>query len=108
MSTPLLLLHHHPPFRISFPPRNTKQVGVKAADVGSLIRQAPWLVLENIDGQMLPAVKFLTRVGVTDLERVVRAYPKILCASIRGELAPRVSYCEGGGCGGDETSSQFH
>lgn len=29
--------------------------------------------------------------GVVDMERIVRAYPRILCASIRGELAPRVS-----------------
>lgn len=64
--------------------------------MGSLIRRAPWLVLESIDGQMLPVVNFLSRAGVTDLERVIRAYPKILSSSIRGELAPRVSkllYC---------------
>lgn len=67
------------------------QVGIKPAEVGSLVRQAPWLSLERIDGQMVPVVRFLRRAGVTDVERVIRAYPRILCASVRGELVPRVS-----------------
>lgn len=49
------------------------------------------MVLQPIDGQMLPVVRFLRIAGVMDVERVVRAYPKVLCASIKGELAPRVS-----------------
>lgn len=75
-------------------------MGIKAAEIGSLIRQAPWLVLQDIDAQMLPVVKFLSRAGVTDMERVLRAYPKILCASVRDELAPRVSYVRWGLGGG--------
>lgn len=67
-----------------------QQVGIKAANIASLIRQAPWLVLQPIDGQMLPVARFLRIAGVTDVERIVRAYPKVLCASIKGELAPRV------------------
>lgn len=67
------------------------QVGIKATNIGSLIRQAPWLALQRIDGQMLPVARFLRTAGVVDMERIVRAYPRILCASIRGELAPRVS-----------------
>lgn len=68
----------------------TRKVGIKATNIGSLIRQAPWLVIQRIDGQMLPVAMFLRRAGVTDMERVVRAYPRILCSSIRGDLAPRV------------------
>lgn len=70
--------------------RTALKVGIKATNIGSLVRQAPWLVLQRIDGQMLPVVRFLRRAGVVDVERVVRAYPRILCANIRGELAPRV------------------
>lgn len=66
------------------------KVGMKAANVGSLLRQAPWLVVERIDGQMLPVVRFLRRVGVFDMERIVRAYPKILCLNVRSDLVPRV------------------
>ena len=67
-------------------------MGIKAANVGSLVRQAPWLALERIDGQMVAVVEFLTRAGVTDLERVVRAYPKVLCLSVKDDLAPRVRW----------------
>lgn len=70
----------------------SEEVGIKATNIGSLIRQAPWLVLQRIDGQMLPVARFLRTAGVVDMERVVRAYPRILCASIRGELAPRVRF----------------
>lgn len=66
-------------------------MGIRATNIASLIRQAPWLVLQPIDGQMLPVTTFLRIAGVTDVERVVRAYPKVLCTSIRGDLAPRVS-----------------
>lgn len=74
-------------------------MGIKAANVGSLIRQAPWLVLEPIDGQMQPVVTFLRRAGVFDVERVLRAYPKILVADVRNDLVPKVSdrrQCLGG------------
>lgn len=70
------------------------KVGIKAANVGSLIRQAPWLVSERIDGQMLSVVRFLRRVGVFDMERIVRAYPKILAANVRSDLVPKVSNVE--------------
>ncbi|CBJ32380.1 conserved unknown protein [Ectocarpus siliculosus] len=70
----------------------SEEVGIKSTNIGSLIRQAPWLVLQPIDGQMLPVVRFLRIAGVVDVERVLRAYPKVLCASIRGELAPRVRF----------------
>lgn len=72
-------------------PALQRKVGIKSTNIGSLIRQAPWLVLQPIDGQMLPVVRFLRIAGVVDVERVLRAYPKVLSASIRGELAPRVS-----------------
>ncbi|CAM9090881.1 unnamed protein product, partial [Ectocarpus sp. 4 AP-2014] len=70
----------------------SEEVGIKSTNIGSLIRQAPWLVLQPIDGQMLPVVRFLRIAGVVDVERVLRAYPKVLSASIRGELAPRVRF----------------
>ncbi|CAM9714409.1 unnamed protein product [Scytosiphon promiscuus] len=70
----------------------SEEVGIKATNIGSLIRQAPWLVLQPIDAQMLPVVRFLRIAGVMDVERVVRAYPKVLCATIKGELAPRVRF----------------
>lgn len=66
------------------------KVGMKAANIGSLLRQAPWLVVERIDGQMLPVVRFLRRVGVFDMERIVRAYPKILSSNVRSDLVPKV------------------
>lgn len=48
------------------------------------------MVLQPIDAQMLPVARFLRIAGVFDVERVVRAYPKVLCANIKAELAPRV------------------
>ncbi|CAN0389915.1 unnamed protein product, partial [Discosporangium mesarthrocarpum] len=68
------------------------KVGLKAFELGSLFRQAPWLVNQHIDGQMLPVVRYLRGLGVYNMERVVRAYPRVLCASVEKDLAPRVDF----------------
>ncbi|CAM9614878.1 unnamed protein product [Phaeothamnion confervicola] len=72
------------------------EVGVKPSEVGSLLRQAPWLAECPIDGQLRPAVAYLRgdAVGVTapGLERIVRAYPRALAESVEQDLAPRIRF----------------
>ena len=51
--------------------------------LGSLYRQAPWLLAANVAEQLAPAIDFLAaECGVADLEKVVRAHPRCLIADV--------------------------
>ncbi|CAM9885935.1 unnamed protein product [Chrysoparadoxa australica] len=71
---------------------SSDEVGIKAFELGSLLRDAPWLAEKSIDGQLRPVVKYLQECGVSDMERVIRAYPQILVASIDEQLEPIVDF----------------
>lgn len=51
----------------------------RGGGLGSLYRQAPWLLAASVGGQLRPAIIFIEKeCGVNDLEKVVRAYPRCL------------------------------
>jgi hypothetical protein len=55
------------------------EVGVKVDQQGlmSMLKQAPWLAEYDIQSQLRPVVLYLFFIGVTDIERVLRAYPQV-------------------------------
>jgi hypothetical protein len=57
------------------------EVGVKVDQQGlmSMLKQAPWLAEYDIQSQLRPVVMYLAFIGVTDIERVLRAYPQVQC-----------------------------
>ena len=62
------------------------------AQVGSLLRQAPWLLQANLDFTVKPVLAFLRNWGVQKLDIVVRAYPQVLLADVKTELGPRLEF----------------
>ena len=56
-------------------------MGVKVDQQGlmSMLKQAPWLAEYDIQSQLRPVVMYLAFIGVTDIERVLRAYPQVQC-----------------------------
>ena len=45
-----------------------------------MLQQAPWLPTYDIVTQLRPVVQYLALIGVTNIERVLRAYPQVLLA----------------------------
>jgi hypothetical protein len=55
------------------------EVGIKVDQQGlmSMLKQAPWLAEYDIQSQLRPVALYLAFIGVTDIERVLRAYPQV-------------------------------
>lgn len=68
------------------------QVGFKEDQIGSLVRKAPWLLDGNLETQMGPVVRFLTKLQVRRIETVIRAYPQVLLTDVKTELLPRIEF----------------
>ncbi|KAG5187906.1 mTERF-domain-containing protein [Tribonema minus] len=73
------------------------EVGMRAASDDSsavslnVLRQAPWLAEHDLETQLRPVARYLQEsLGIRDMQRVLRAYPQILCCSITKDLEPRV------------------
>jgi hypothetical protein len=68
------------------------EIGIPTRNVGSLLKQAPWLPNYDIDEIYRPVVRFLGEVGVEDTERIIRAHPHVLLSDVEADLEPRVDF----------------
>lgn len=71
----------------------SKVVGFKARGLGSFFRRAPWFLHESTLNILPPIVSYLrSSLGISDIEKIIRAYPEILSSDLEKDIIPIISY----------------
>ncbi|CAN6481053.1 unnamed protein product [Victoria cruziana] len=82
--------------RLNFSPKLQflMELGLKKADLGRVIYNAPQLLSLNIEEKMLPTVKFLEAIGIkgTLLRKLLRLKPMVLAYSMETKLQPNINF----------------
>ncbi|MQM20720.1 hypothetical protein Taro_053748 [Colocasia esculenta] len=68
--------------------------GIPAMDVPSAVLRCPRLLVSSVEGQLLPALYFLRRLGFVGPHRITCRTTLLLVSSVEGTLIPKLEYIQ--------------
>lgn len=71
----------------------SKNVGIKARELGSLFRWAPWLLHEATTTTLSPIIAYLRgEVGIIRMEKLLRRFPQIVTCDLNEDIIPSIKF----------------